>query len=77
MKVRVSALGALKEYLPEEQEILLDADEASLGEFISSKVGIPSNEPRICYIVNGRIQKATYQPCADDKIVVLKMAGAG
>lgn len=77
MKVSVSALGTLKQYLPEEKEIELAAEESNLQEIITTFAGIPPDESRLCYVVNGRIQKASYLPQTDDKIVVLKMAGAG
>lgn len=77
MKVRVSALGTLKQYLPEEKEFELTAEEGNLQEIITTFAGIPPDESRLCYVVNGRIRKASYLPQADDKIVVLKMAGAG
>ena len=77
MKVKVSALGTLKQYLPEEKEIELSSDASNLQEFITTFAGIPADESRLCYVVNGRIQKGAYQPRAEDEIVVLKMAGAG
>lgn len=77
MKVRVSALGTLKQYLPEEKEFELGSDATRLQEIITTFAGIPPDESRLCYVVNGRIQKASYLPQAEDKIVVLKMAGAG
>lgn len=77
MKVRVSALGTLKQYVPEEREFELGSDATNLQEFITTFVGIPPDESRICFVVNGRIQKGSYLPRAEDEIVVLKMAGAG
>ena len=77
MKVRISALGALKKYLPSEKDFEIEENDVNLKKLITNYIGIPSTESRISFIVNGRIQKDSYQPLSDDKIVVLKMGGAG
>lgn len=77
MKVTVSALGTLTQYVPGEIEITVKDASLSLKELICLETGVPENESRLCYVVNGRIQKGTYQPGENDKIVLLKMAGAG
>ncbi len=76
-EVRISALGQLRNKLPEEQ-LFAAADEAeTLGELVDRCTGIPESEVRLCYVVNETIQKANYVPGDGDQIVLLKMGGAG
>ena len=77
MKVRISALGALKKYLSHEKDIEIEENDMNLKNLITDYIGIPSTESRISFIVNGRIQKDSYQPQSNDNIVILKMGGAG
>ena len=72
-KVKISALGALSDEA--EFELLNDAER--LGDLVMRTCGIPENEARLCYVVNESIQKADYLPSDGDKVVLLKMGGAG
>jgi hypothetical protein len=76
MKVSVTALGVLKKYIPEEKDFDLE-DGSDLRGLARETLGIPPEQTRISFVVNGRIQKETYQVQPDDKIVILKMGGAG
>ena len=76
-QVTISALGALKKYLSEETGFELIEGALSLGDQVAQLTGIPASESRISYVVNGQIQKATYVLSNGDRIVVLKMGGAG
>jgi hypothetical protein len=76
MKVRVKTLGVLKKYLPEEKEIDLP-DGFDLERLTRESLGIPPEESRISFVVNGSIRKRDYRICPEDRIVVLKMGGAG
>jgi len=77
MRITLSTLGSLKRYLPEEREIEIMDESLSLKEFIVDSLGIPPAESRLCFIVNGTIQPAHYKPQRNDKIVILKVGGAG
>lgn len=77
MKITIQALGALKKYLPREKEFELTEESNTLKELISEQAGIPASETRLCFIVNGSIQKESYTLQPNDKVVVLRMGGAG
>lgn len=78
VEVKISALGPLKKKVPDETSYLAAEDGSeSLGALVERCTGIPENEPRLCYVVNETIRKADYLPEDGDKIVLLKMGGAG
>ncbi len=76
-KVKISALGALRERIPSELEVDVAQHELSAFEFLEENFNIPRTESRLCFVINGRIQKGTYLLQPNDSIVILKMGGAG
>ncbi len=77
MKVTISAQGHLKKFLPEQREVELSGEAQNVKNLFVSSAGISPTESGVCYLVNGRIQKADYQPKSGDTIVVVKLGGAG
>ena len=77
MQVSISALGALKKYVPEETLVRLDDPSQNLMQLISGKFGVPDNLSRITFVVNGSIQDQDYVPADGDKIVFMVVGGAG
>ena len=75
--VKISALGPLKEKITQEQDVQLSGAEQTAFELVDEKFGIPKTESRMCFVINGKIQKGSYILQANDSIVVLKMGGAG
>ncbi len=75
--MRISALGLLQKKVLEEKLFATLNDAETLGKLVDRCTGIPENEARLCYVVNETIQKADYLPQDGDKIVLLKMGGAG
>ena len=74
MHIIISALGDIKKYIPDERPITL-AGPLTLTE-LKIQLGIPAAKA-VCYSVNGRIQKGTYQPKENDHIKFLMLVGAG
>lgn len=74
MKVSVSALGNIKEFIPEEKVIKLESA-VSLKE-LKVLAGVPK-EKGVSYVVNGRVQKADYQVADSDQVKILMLVGAG
>jgi hypothetical protein len=77
MKVTVSALGAMRKYLPEEREVDLGDPPPNLIQLISREFGVPPGMTRIGFVVNGTLRKQTHVPEAGDKIVFMIFGGAG
>lgn len=77
MKVSISALGAMRKYLPDERVVELEDPPPNLIQLISRKFGVPQDMSRIGYVVNDSIKKQTYVPKPGDKIVFMILGGAG
>jgi hypothetical protein len=77
MKVTVSALGAMRKYLPDEKAVDLGAPPPNLIELVSREFGVPPGISRIGFIVNGKLRKQSHVPEAGDKIVFMVLGGAG
>ena len=77
MKVTVSALGAMRKYLPDERVVELGDPPPNLIQLISREFGVPLDMSRIGYVVNGTIRKQTHVPDPGDKIVFMIIGGAG
>ncbi len=74
MKVKVSAVGNIKAFVPEEQEINLTAP-VSLHE-LKVLAGIPK-ERGVMYSVNGRARKGDNLVADNDEVKFLMVVGAG
>lgn len=77
MKVEVTALGAVRKYLPETRNIEISDRDLDLRGLITDHLGIPPTMSRIGYVVNGRLQKSNYLVRPGDKIKILIMGSAG
>ena len=77
MKVTISALGLIKEYLPHDKTVEIEEDNLDLSALMKNVADISPKEIGMLFIVNGRIRKESYVPQNNDKIVVMKMGGAG
>lgn len=75
--VKISALGPLKTNIPEETTLALKNDSTSVFDFIEEHFGIPRNEARMSFNINGRMQRGNYILKSGDNVVVFKMGGAG
>lgn len=75
-KIKISAVGQLKEKIPAEQEIEIDQPLTAF-ELVSTYFNIPNTESRLSFIINGRMAQGTHVIKPGDVIRVLKMGGAG
>ena len=74
-KVSISALGPLKEKIPTETEVEI-TETMSAFELVE-RFSISRSESRLSFIINGKMEKGNYPVQPGDKIVALKMGGAG
>lgn len=77
MEIDVSALGEIKKkYLPNNQRFTITSF-TSLEKFLLQNLNIPKTENRICCVVNGKICNKSYLLQDGDRMVVMRMGGAG
>lgn len=69
-------MGQLLAKIPNETEIDI-LEKITAFELVKKYFDIPSNESRMAFIINGRMEKGTYVIKPGDSIKVLKMGGAG
>lgn len=74
MNISVTALGNIKQFIPEAKEIALERA-VSLDE-LKVIAGIPQ-EKTVSYAVNGRVQKGEYQVADNDQVKFIMVVGAG
>lgn len=66
----------VKKFLKDDTNFEIEG-ELTLKELAKDHVGIPPTESGICFVVNGRVKHNTSLLEDGDKIVILKMGGAG
>ena len=74
MKISVSALGSIREYLPEPKDVILD-ESICLSE-LKRIAGIPA-ATAVSYVVNGRVQNGKYTVQDNDAVKFIMIVGAG
>lgn len=74
MNVSVSALGNIKEFIPESKNMALEAS-VSLDE-LKVLAGIPKIRT-VSYAVNGKVKRGDYQVADHDTIKFIMLVGAG
>lgn len=74
-KVTISALGPLRDKISKETAVDVSTDMTAFQ--LVEQFGISKGEARMSFNINGRIERGTYLLQPNDKIVVLKMGGAG
>ena len=74
--IKIKALGPLTKQIPKETEVSFN-ETITAFELVEQHFGIPNNESRMSFVVNGTIQKGNYTIQDGDSITVLKMGGAG
>ncbi|WP_075589934.1 MoaD/ThiS family protein [Labilibacter marinus] len=75
-KITISALGELRKKIVGEETLELETSMTAF-ELVEKYFDIPKTEPRMAFVVNGKMQKGAYVVDDGDSIKVLKMGGAG